>query len=48
MVFIYSFDFVSFDGISLDKKKALLKVWTFYQKQATALYNLFSDKRKGF
>lgn len=37
--------FVSFDGISLDKKAPLLKSMDFLSKQATALYNLFSDEK---
>ena len=37
--------FVSFDGISLDKKAPLLKSMDFLSKQATVLYNLFSDEK---
>lgn len=37
--------FVSFDGISLDKKAPLLKSMDFLSKQATDLYNLFSDDK---
>lgn len=37
--------FVSFDGVSLDKKSPLLKSMDFISEQATELYNLFSDEK---